>query len=173
MLLASCQLSSSEFYGLRIRTCFACHARFLQRYKVRKQNLVCSRSGRVEQTEGERELARVNRLMIRTCRGETELMTEATHKKVIVIGDGYVGKTCFVSKVTENRFIPNYKQTFGGMHVVIVTHSAYIRKGLNGIDNSKCINPSSPVEYGVKTIRRGDHDIKLKVYLCEHSHSVL
>lgn len=35
-------------------------------------------------------------------------------KKVIVIGDGYVGKTCFVSKVTEGKFLNNYKQTIGG-----------------------------------------------------------
>ena len=41
-------------------------------------------------------------------------MSEASHKKVIVIGDGHVGKTCFVAKVTENKFIPNYLPTMGG-----------------------------------------------------------
>ena len=41
-------------------------------------------------------------------------MTELSQKKVIVIGDGAVGKTCFVSKVTENKFIPNYLPTLGG-----------------------------------------------------------
>ena len=41
-------------------------------------------------------------------------MSEASSKKVIVIGDGAVGKTCFVSKVTENKFIPNYLPTLGG-----------------------------------------------------------
>ena len=40
-------------------------------------------------------------------------MTENT-KKVVVIGDGYVGKTCFVSKVTEGKFINNYHVTIGG-----------------------------------------------------------
>ncbi|CAI8041249.1 Ras-related protein Rab-7L1 [Geodia barretti] len=59
-------------------------------------------------------------------------MSEASHKKVIVIGDGHVGKTCFVAKVTENKFIPNYLPTMG-------------------------------VEFGVKSIRRGNHDVKLKV----------
>lgn len=39
-------------------------------------------------------------------------MTENT-KKVVVIGDGYVGKTCFVSKVTEGKFINNYHVTIG------------------------------------------------------------
>lgn len=42
--------------------------------------------------------------------------TENT-KKVIVIGDGLVGKTCFVSKVTEERFINNYHATIGGRAV--------------------------------------------------------
>ena len=42
------------------------------------------------------------------------MASESTHKKVIVIGDGCVGKTCFVSKVTENKFIPNYLPTLGG-----------------------------------------------------------
>ena len=36
-------------------------------------------------------------------------------KKVIVIGDGYVGKTCLVSKITEGKFINNYHATIGGM----------------------------------------------------------
>ena len=40
-------------------------------------------------------------------------MTENT-KKVVVIGDGYVGKTCFVSKITEGKFINNYHVTIGG-----------------------------------------------------------
>jgi len=34
-------------------------------------------------------------------------------KKVIVIGDGYVGKTCLVSKITEGKFINNYHTTIG------------------------------------------------------------
>lgn len=46
--------------------------------------------------------------------GASDAMNESSHKKVIVIGDGHVGKTCFVSKVTENKFIPNYLPTFGG-----------------------------------------------------------
>ena len=41
-------------------------------------------------------------------------MSESRQKKVIVIGDGAVGKTCFVSKVTENKFIQNYLPTLGG-----------------------------------------------------------
>ena len=41
-------------------------------------------------------------------------MNESSQKKVIVIGDGAVGKTCFVSKVTENKFIQNYLPTLGG-----------------------------------------------------------
>jgi small GTP-binding protein len=60
-------------------------------------------------------------------------MSEASHKKVIVIGDGHVGKTCFVAKVTENKFIPNYLPTMG-------------------------------VEFGVKSIRRGNHEVKLKLW---------
>ena len=35
-------------------------------------------------------------------------------KKVIIIGDGHVGKTCFVAKVTEGKFINNYHCTIGG-----------------------------------------------------------
>ena len=35
-------------------------------------------------------------------------------KKVIIIGDGFVGKTCFVAKVTEGEFINNYHCTIGG-----------------------------------------------------------
>jgi len=35
-------------------------------------------------------------------------------KKVIVIGDGVVGKTSLVSKITEGRFINNYFMTVGG-----------------------------------------------------------
>lgn len=35
-------------------------------------------------------------------------------KKVIVIGDGYVGKTCLVSKISEGKFINNYHTTIGG-----------------------------------------------------------
>lgn len=42
-------------------------------------------------------------------------MSDSSHKKVIVIGDGCVGKTCLVAKVTENKFIPNYLPTFGGV----------------------------------------------------------
>ena len=35
-------------------------------------------------------------------------------KKVIVIGDGCVGKTCLVSKIAEGKFINNYHATVGG-----------------------------------------------------------
>ena len=35
-------------------------------------------------------------------------------KKVIVIGDSGVGKTAFVARVSENRFISEYKATIGG-----------------------------------------------------------
>ena len=48
-------------------------------------------------------------------------MTEVNTKKVIVIGDGAVGKTCFVSKVAENRFIPNYIATIGGEAYYLAT----------------------------------------------------
>lgn len=40
-------------------------------------------------------------------------MTDKT-KKIIVVGDGFVGKTCFVSKMAENKFITNYHATVGG-----------------------------------------------------------
>lgn len=87
-------------------------------------------------------------------------MSEARHKKVIVIGDGCVGKTCFVSKVTENKFIPNYLPTLGGNG----TSLEILRVQLT-LDSP--LSPSSylshVVEYGVKTIRRDDHDVKLKV----------
>ena len=35
-------------------------------------------------------------------------------KKVIVIGDGYCGKTTLVAKITEGKFINNYHVTLGG-----------------------------------------------------------
>ena len=35
-------------------------------------------------------------------------------KKVIIIGDGFVGKTCLLAKVTEGKFINNYHCTIGG-----------------------------------------------------------
>ncbi len=41
------------------------------------------------------------------------MSTENT-KKVIVIGDGCVGKTCLVAKLTEGKFINNYHVTIGG-----------------------------------------------------------
>lgn len=44
---------------------------------------------------------------------EGVLMSENS-KKVIVIGDGCVGKTCLVSKITEGKFINNYHTTIGG-----------------------------------------------------------
>lgn len=56
-------------------------------------------------------------------------MSESNQKKVIVIGDGAVGKTCFVSKVTENKFIPNYLPTLGGKELVMHVNSS---KGLRG-----------------------------------------
>ncbi len=36
------------------------------------------------------------------------------NKKVIVIGDGFCGKTSLVAKITEGKFINNYHQTIGG-----------------------------------------------------------
>eukprot|EP00731_Ephydatia_muelleri_P000237 Em0001g237a len=39
-------------------------------------------------------------------------MTDKT-KKIIVVGDGFVGKTCFVSKMAEGKFITNYHATVG------------------------------------------------------------
>ena len=36
------------------------------------------------------------------------------NKKVIVIGDGFCGKTSVVAKITEGKFINNYHQTIGG-----------------------------------------------------------
>ena len=39
-------------------------------------------------------------------------------KKVIIIGDGHVGKTCFVAKVTEGKFINNYHCTIGGKYII-------------------------------------------------------
>lgn len=36
------------------------------------------------------------------------------NKKVIVIGEQGVGKTSFVARVTEGRFISEYKATVGG-----------------------------------------------------------
>ena len=44
---------------------------------------------------------------------EGVLMSENS-KKVIVIGDGCVGKTCLVSKISEGKFINNYRTTIGG-----------------------------------------------------------
>ncbi len=35
-------------------------------------------------------------------------------KKVIVIGDGFCGKTSLVAKITEGKFINNYHMTIGG-----------------------------------------------------------
>ena len=35
-------------------------------------------------------------------------------KKVVVIGDGYCGKTTLVAKITEGKFINNYHVTLGG-----------------------------------------------------------
>ena len=43
-----------------------------------------------------------------------DTMSESRQKKVIVIGDGAVGKTCFVTRATENKFVPNYLPTLGG-----------------------------------------------------------
>ena len=39
-------------------------------------------------------------------------------KKVVVIGDVGVGKTSFVARVTEGRFISEHKTTIGGNLVV-------------------------------------------------------
>ena len=43
------------------------------------------------------------------------MQTTENTKKIIVIGDGYVGKTCLVAKLTEGKFINNYHMTIGGM----------------------------------------------------------
>ncbi len=43
-------------------------------------------------------------------------------KKVIVIGDGLVGKTCLVSKITEGKFINNYHTTIGGNKLTILMY---------------------------------------------------
>lgn len=56
-------------------------------------------------------------------------MSEASSKKVIVIGDGAVGKTCFVSKVTENKFIPNYLPTLGGKDKGVAVLSGFCCSG--------------------------------------------
>lgn len=40
-------------------------------------------------------------------------------KKVIVIGDVGVGKTSFVARVTEGRFINEHKTTIGGTMLLI------------------------------------------------------
>ena len=47
--------------------------------------------------------------------GDRAAPERETTKKVIVIGDGHVGKTCFVSKITQNKFITNYHATVGGL----------------------------------------------------------
>lgn len=36
-------------------------------------------------------------------------------KKVIVVGDVGVGKTSFIARVTEGRFISDHKTTIGGL----------------------------------------------------------
>ena len=41
-------------------------------------------------------------------------MTYEYTKKVIVVGDVLVGKTSFVARVTEGRFIAEHKTTIGG-----------------------------------------------------------
>ena len=40
--------------------------------------------------------------------------TAENARKVIVIGDGYCGKTSLVAKITEGKFINNYHVTLGG-----------------------------------------------------------
>lgn len=47
-----------------------------------------------------------------------EQETAEETKKVIVVGDGYVGKTCLVSKLTEGKFINNYYMTVGSTYVL-------------------------------------------------------
>ena len=39
------------------------------------------------------------------------------NKKVIVIGDGFCGKTSLVAKITEGKFSNNYHQTIGGKEI--------------------------------------------------------
>ncbi len=41
-------------------------------------------------------------------------MSMGSTKKVVVVGDGFVGKTSLVSKITEGKFINNYHATVGG-----------------------------------------------------------
>lgn len=53
---------------------------------------------------------------------EVMLSTENT-KKIIVIGDGCVGKTCLVAKLTEGKFINNYHVTIGGEYYCCMQHS--------------------------------------------------
>lgn len=60
-----------------------------------------------------------------------DTMNESRQKKVIVIGEGAVGKTCFVSKVTENKFIPNYLPTLGG-EIVTYNDPSIICEGPSG-----------------------------------------
>ena len=44
-------------------------------------------------------------------------------KKVIVLGDVGVGKTSFVARVTEGRFINEHKSTVGGLYSVPYLYS--------------------------------------------------
>lgn len=51
------------------------------------------------------------------------MQTTENTKKIIVIGDGYVGKTCLVAKLTEGKFINNYHMTIGGMRKIMIASS--------------------------------------------------
>ena len=48
-----------------------------------------------------------------------QMATTELTKKVIVIGDSGVGKTAFVARVSENRFISEYKATIGGRYIQV------------------------------------------------------
>lgn len=41
-------------------------------------------------------------------------------KKIIVVGDVGVGKTSFVARVTEGRFISEHKTTIGGLCMCVL-----------------------------------------------------
>lgn len=57
-------------------------------------------------------------------------------KKVVVIGDGVVGKTSLVAKITEGKFITNYHMTVGGKKL------SFILAGLSsrGVLISLCVS---------------------------------
>ena len=54
-----------------------------------------------------------------------DTMSVSNQKKVILLGDGAVGKTCFFSRATENKYIPSYLPTLGGeiSYIQLVTYN--------------------------------------------------